>query len=96
LAPGRDCEPSKCGHLEPDEGTHGGLVRFGRIGAVRLRPLGDNETHPRLQQERYSNVEKVCHTKSAKCISPHFSIATRWLLYFGRNSMLRAAPLSNA
>jgi hypothetical protein len=25
-----------------------------------------------------------------------FSIATRWVLYFGRNSMLRAAPLSNA
>jgi hypothetical protein len=32
----------------------------------------------------------------SKCMSPHFSIATCWLLYFGRNSMLRAAPLSNA
>jgi hypothetical protein len=31
----------------------------GGIGAFRLWPLGNNETEPCLQQERYSDMERI-------------------------------------
>jgi acetolactate synthase-1/2/3 large subunit len=60
-------------------------------GSSRLEIRYGHSDETREHQDRLYAIQK-----SAKCISPHFSIAARWLLYFGRNSMLRAAPLSNA